>query len=88
MNLNLRIAKLEDELDQEDDSPPLAQRLADALTEARSRRVQGLPAPEVIDADHPLAERLSQAVARAHALRAWAASSSRDPLKTPTNGAG
>jgi hypothetical protein len=88
MTLNLRIAKLEDELDQDDDGPSLSDRLHHALTEARSRRGKGLPAQPFNDPDHPLAERWHRAMERADRLRAWAARGSREGLEMPRNGAG
>jgi hypothetical protein len=52
MNLDTRIARLE-ALYSEDDGPSLEQRLREAQAEAQERHVQGLPAPEAIDLDHP-----------------------------------
>jgi hypothetical protein len=87
-DLERRLARLEAALEMESDGPSLEQRLREALEAARERRRQGLPAPEPIDGDHPLAERLRHARARANALRAWAAGGPREGLAAPANGAG
>jgi hypothetical protein len=70
MSLDRRLDALEARLHPEE-SPSLVKCLHEARAEAIARRAQGLPAYEPLDEDHPLAERLRQAMERANGLRAW-----------------
>jgi hypothetical protein len=71
MSLERRIEQLEAEMEEDDGGLSLAERLREALEEAKERRILELPrpSPRWEHADHPLAQRLRQAMERAEACR-------------------
>jgi hypothetical protein len=70
---------LEAEFEMTAEGPPLAERLRQALEQARARRDKGQPlAVKLPDLDSLLGQRLQAALQRVNALRAWAAG---DPLE-------
>jgi hypothetical protein len=74
MSLEQRIAQLEAEMSGAADGPSLAERLRDALDEARERQRLGRSRPEPPEGEDPMGQRLRRGWERALRLRAQLAS--------------